>query len=207
VVVEAWVGDVSDRRKCKEDQSAVLREALLARADAEAAQVRAEDVRLEAEEARAEADRARQEAELGRERIWLLAEAGRRMAESIDWEATLDAVVSAVPDLADWASLSIVEGGRLRVVAVAHSDPERELAAWELARRHPRDIDRPRGAAAVIRTGQVELVEDLSPEVTTALRNLEARHRLLRRARHEWLLRGEAAAGLRELTRQAGLRK
>jgi hypothetical protein len=154
------VGDVSDRRKHKEDQSALLREALLARADAEAAQVRAEDVRVEAEQAPAEADRARQEAELGRERIWLLAEAGRRMAESIDWEATLEAVVrSAVPDLADWTSLIILDRRRLRVVAVAHSDPQREQLAWDLVRRHPRDIDRPRGAANVIRTGQIELVE------------------------------------------------
>ena len=159
----------------------------MARADAEAAQVRAEDARVEAEEARAEADRARQEAELGRERSWLLAEAGRRMAESMDWEATVEAVVrSAVPDLADWTSLTIVDGRRLRVVAVAHSDPQRERLAWELVRRHPRDIDRPRGAANVIRTGQVELVEDLSPEVIRAaaedpehlrqLENLNVRH-------------------------------
>jgi hypothetical protein len=139
------VGDVSDRRKHKEDQSALLREGMLARADAEAARVRVEDARVEAEEARAEAVRARQEAELGRERIWLLAVAGRRMVQSIDWEATLEVVVrSAVPDLADWTSLTIVDGRWLRVVGVAHSDRRREQLAWELVRRRPRDIDRAR---------------------------------------------------------------
>lgn len=109
------------------------------------------------------------------------------MAQSMDWETTLEAVVrSAVPDLADWASLTTVENRRLRVVAVAHSDPERERVAWELVRHYPRDIARPRGAANVIRTGRVEFVEDLSPEVIGAaaedpehrrlLENLNVRH-------------------------------
>ena len=84
-------------------QSALLREALLARADAEAAEVRADA-------AREEAERAREEAELGRSRLAVLSEAGRQMAQSIDWESTVQAVVrSAVPAVADWTSLTMLE--------------------------------------------------------------------------------------------------
>jgi serine phosphatase RsbU (regulator of sigma subunit) len=169
-------------------QAEFLREALLARADAEAAQVRADDAREEAERARAEAERARRAAELGRARLSVLAEAGRRMAESIDWETTVQAVVrSIVPAVADWSSLNILQpNGELRVVAVAHSDPEREDRARELIRRHPPDARAASGAANVIRTGRLEIVEDLSPELVRAaaqdsehlrlLENLNVRH-------------------------------
>jgi len=153
---------VSEREGFSGEQSELLREALLARADAEAAQVRADDARHEAELAREEAER-------GRARIWLLAEAGRRMAESMDWESTLEAIVRCgVPAVADWTSLAIVENGGLRVVAVAHTDPGRERLAWELVERHPPDVSAATGAARVIRSGEVELVEDLAPEVVRA---------------------------------------
>lgn len=163
------------------EQSALWRDALLARADAEAAEVRANAEREEAE-------RAREEAELGRARLFVLSEAGRQMAQSIDWESTLDAVVrSAVPAVADWTSLTMLEPmGILRVVAVAHRDAGRERLAWRFIQRHPPDPESPGGAANVIRTGELEIVEDLPPEAITAaaedaehlrlLENLNVRH-------------------------------
>jgi serine phosphatase RsbU (regulator of sigma subunit) len=158
-----------------------LRDALLARADAEAAEVRAEA-------AREEAERAREEAELGRSRLAVLTEAGRQMAQSIDWESTVRAVVrSAVPAVADWTSLTMLEPtGELRIVAVSHRDPERERLAWQFIARHPPDPEGESGAANVIRTGEIEIVEDLPPEVIKAaaqdaehlrlLENLNVRH-------------------------------
>jgi serine phosphatase RsbU (regulator of sigma subunit) len=171
---------MADRTALGDEQSALLREALLARADAEAAQVRADDAREEAEEAR-------QEVERSRSRIWLLAEAGRRMAESMDWESTLQTVVrTGVPAVADWASLTIVEGGNLRVVAVAHRDLERERIAWELIARYPPDIRALVGSAKVIRTGELDVVEDLprearqaaaqDPEHLSLLESFDVRH-------------------------------
>jgi serine phosphatase RsbU (regulator of sigma subunit) len=144
-------------------QAALLRDALLARADAEAAEVRADA-------AREEAERAREEAELGRSRLTVLTEAGRQMAQSIDWESTVRAVTrSAVPAVADWTSLTMLEPtGALRIVAVAHRDAGRERLAWELIARHPPDADAGSGAARVIRTGELEIVEDLSPQVIRA---------------------------------------
>jgi serine phosphatase RsbU (regulator of sigma subunit) len=162
-------------------QSDLWREALLARADAEAAEVRALATREEAE-------RAREEAELGRARLAVLSEAGRQMAQSIDWESTLQAVVrSAVPAVADWTSLTMLEpAGTLRVMAVAHRDPARERLALRFIARHPPDPQDDGGAANVIRTGKLEFIEDLPPEAIRAaaedpehlrlLENLNVRH-------------------------------
>lgn len=179
----------------REAQSALLREALLARADAEAAQVRADAAREESERAREEAERARalaerakeeserarREAELGRSRLAVLTEAGQRMAESIDWETTLQAVVrSPVPAVADWTALTMLEpDGGLRVVAIAHRDPERERLAWQLIERHPPDLQDRTGAAQVIRSGELELVEDVSTEAIGALAEDSEHLRLL----------------------------
>jgi serine phosphatase RsbU (regulator of sigma subunit) len=169
-------------------QSALLRDALVARADAEAAEVRADSAREEAERARLEAERAREEAELGRSRLAVLSEAGRQMAMSIDWESTVQAVVrSAVPAVADWTSLTMLEPtGELRIIAVSHRDPERERLAWKFIARHPPDPSAKSGTANVIRTGELEVVEDLSPDVIRAaaedpehlrlLENLNVRH-------------------------------
>ena len=120
------------RRRLELEQSRLLREALFARAGAEAAGVRTDDAREEAERTGAAAER-------GRARMALLARAGRRMAESMEWEPTLQAVVrSVVPAIADWCVADRRRaGGRLRVHAIAHSDPERERLAWELARALP----------------------------------------------------------------------
>jgi serine phosphatase RsbU (regulator of sigma subunit) len=150
--VGAVVRDVTEQRGLEEAQARSLQEAVAARADAEAA--------------RTLADEARRDAELGRARVALLAEAGRVMAQSLDWESTLRAVVrSAVPAVADWTSLTMSDPtAGLRVVAVAHRDPELEAMALDFLERYPRDPDAPSGPAHVIRTGQLEVVEDLTPE-------------------------------------------
>jgi serine phosphatase RsbU (regulator of sigma subunit) len=90
-----------------------------------------------------------EEAVRGRERIEFLAEAGARMAESVEWEPTLRAVVrSAVPGVADWCSLTVVEpNGRLRVAAV--SEPDRE-----------RPADTTAATAEAIRTGEMHVAGD-----------------------------------------------
>jgi serine phosphatase RsbU (regulator of sigma subunit) len=106
----------------------------------------------------------------------------------MDYEATLRTVArSAVPAFADWASVTVVERtGDLRVLAVAHDDPELERLAWELVERYPQRRDAPAGAARVIRSGEPEIVCDLSPEAVDAaasdaehlrlLANLDVRH-------------------------------
>jgi PAS domain S-box-containing protein len=104
-----------------------------------------------------EAEQARllEEAERARGRLAFLAQAGRDMAESMEWDATLRAVASvAIPALAEWTALTLLErGGELHVAAVAHRDPESESIAWELARRDAA-AGADGGPAAVIAAGE-----------------------------------------------------
>jgi PAS domain S-box-containing protein len=154
-VFAGFIRDISPRRELELQQSRLLHDALQSRAEAEAAGVRAQS--------------AREEAERAGERIALLAQAGRAMAESMDWETTLRAVVrSAVPAVADWAALTIVEpGARLSTLAVAHADPALERLALELVERYPPEPGDPHGPAHVIRTGEPETSADISPDLLT----------------------------------------
>jgi PAS domain S-box-containing protein len=98
-------------------------------------------------------------------RLRLLAVAGRRLAESLDPSATLDAVASLiVPVLADWCIVDLLaDDGTVERAAVAHADPARaELAAglW----RHPPDLSRLHGGADALRTGRPDLGETVADD-------------------------------------------
>jgi PAS domain S-box-containing protein len=84
----------------------------------------------------------------------LLAEAGRVLAGSLDYEETLQRVAwLAVPELADWCMVDLVGDEGLRRVAVAHADPRHaELAAAMTGLRI--DGGSTVGSAAVVRTGR-----------------------------------------------------
>ena len=87
----------------------------------------------------------------------LLAEAGRVLAGSLDYEETLRRVAwLAVPDLADWCMVDVFTDRGLERVAVAHADPARA----EHARRMQGLLIDPTadvGPAAAARTGRAEL--------------------------------------------------
>ncbi|HKH17567.1 MAG TPA: SpoIIE family protein phosphatase [Solirubrobacteraceae bacterium] len=87
----------------------------------------------------------------------ILAEAGRVLAGSLDYEETLRRVAwLAVPALADWCTVDVVGDRGLERVAVAHADP----AHAELAERLRGVVIDPRGTvgpAAVLRTGRSQL--------------------------------------------------
>ena len=104
------------------------------------------------------------------EALHYLAETGRLLGTSLDWEATVRAIARAVvPQLADWCSVTVQdEDGALRQVAVAHADPERVQWAEALVRRYPPQPGSRTGAAAVIRTGRPELVSDITDEMLVA---------------------------------------
>ncbi len=58
------------------------------------------------------------------ERTAFLAELGKTLGASLDYESTLKTVASiSVPLVADWCVIDLVEDGRTRRVAVAHVDP------------------------------------------------------------------------------------
>jgi serine phosphatase RsbU (regulator of sigma subunit)/PAS domain-containing protein len=90
----------------------------------------------------------------------LLAEAGRELSSSLDYEQTLQRVARlAVPDFADWCGVRVRGAGDLlHQVAVAHVDPARVAVAREFGERFPSRVSDPRGVAQVIRTGDPQVI-------------------------------------------------
>jgi PAS domain S-box-containing protein len=94
-----------------------------------------------------------------------LVDAGAALAASLDYRSTLAAVAKlAVPRIADWARVDVIEHGRLRTLAVEHVDPKKIELAFELARRYPENPDAEQGPPLVIRTGRSELAAEISEE-------------------------------------------
>ncbi len=123
-----------------------------------------------------------------RGRLSFLGEATALLASSLDMERTLAALVElAVPTLADWCTLDMLEpDGRIERLVVAHQDPERKRWAEEMRRRTQPHVDDENGAARVIRTGEAvfmpeipaELLEQaarIDPQAAEALESLELR--------------------------------
>src|SRR3712207_464818 len=89
------------------------------------------------------------------------------LSSSLDYRATLASVANlAVPYLADWCAIDILEeDGSLNRLALTHQEPEKVALAQELEERHPSDPEAQHGVSQVLRTGQPELV----PEITESL--------------------------------------
>jgi PAS domain S-box-containing protein len=112
----------------------------------------------------------------------LLAEAGAALAASLDYEVTLQKVAQlAVPELADWCAVDLVSaGGDIQPVAIAHSDPQKVALGRELRERYPTDPNDEGGVAGVLRTGQAQLIEEISDEMLEAAARDEEHLRMLR---------------------------
>ena len=94
-----------------------------------------------------------------------LVEAGAALAGSLDYRSTLAAVARlAVPRVADWARVDVIEAGKLRTVAVEHVDERKVELAWELAHRYQERADAQQGPPHVLRTGRSELATEISEE-------------------------------------------
>ena len=96
-----------------------------------------------------------------------LAEASAALAGVVDYESTLQKMANlAVPHFADWSAVDVADdGGALRRLAVAHHDPEKVRLAHELMRDYPPDPHLPSGAFAVLRTGQPEMVREITDDM------------------------------------------
>jgi len=94
------------------------------------------------------------EAQDARDKLIFLADASAEFGSSLDYRTALANLARlAVPRLADWCTVAIVENGRLETVAVAHSDPTKVAMAEEVQRRYWASLDAPAGPAEVIRSG------------------------------------------------------
>jgi signal transduction histidine kinase/PAS domain-containing protein len=117
------------------------------------------------------------------QRRQFLAEASRVMSESLDFETTLSNVARmAVPVLADWCSVTVAgPAGGIHHIAVQHADPGRVAWAREYLRKYPPNPHAPHGAARVIRTGQSELIEQVSDEMLAASCQTDEQYQALRK--------------------------
>ncbi|HLY94277.1 MAG TPA: ATP-binding protein [Gaiellaceae bacterium] len=90
--------------------------------------------------------------------------AGDALSRSLDYRHTLAEVARlAVGGIADWCAVHVVEAdGAISELAVAHEDPTQVAFARELEERYPPNPDQPTGAAAVVRTGEPELVAEIT---------------------------------------------
>jgi PAS domain S-box-containing protein len=96
-----------------------------------------------------------------------LAEASQVLAGSLDYEATLRTVADlAVPHIADWCGVDLVDGDDIDRVAVAHVDPARVALARELQQRYPSPPGSP--IFQIIASGEAQVYPDITDEMLVA---------------------------------------
>ena len=117
------------------------------------------------------------------ERRAFLSDVSKQLLEaSLDYEARLARVAElAVPRLADWAAIDMLaEDGSIRRLAVAHIDPRKIDYIEELGRRYPTDHQAPMGVPQILRSGQSEIVTEITEELLAATARSDEHLRLIR---------------------------
>ena len=115
------------------------------------------------------------------QRLAFLATAGEALASSLDLDRTLEEVARlAVPVLGDLCIVDLVENGQLRRVATVHGNPAKAVWLEKLRRDYPPSPDSPQPAGRVLVTGQLELLEHITPDVIAAHTRDEEHARLIR---------------------------
>jgi len=99
-------------------------------------------------------------------RLAFLANASRTISESFSYSDRLTKLAElAVPQIADWSSVDMLDdNGVLQCLAVVHRDPQKASLARKAQQLSSPDMNAPRGAYKVIRTGQA----DFHPEISEA---------------------------------------
>ena len=126
---------------------------------------------------------ARAEAEAARDRLEFLAEASQVLSGSLDYRATLEQVAYlAVPRLADWCAVDVVEDERAAptTVVVAHVDPAKTKLAQDLRQKYPPNPAADGGVHAVIRTQQPLMYPVVTDEMLAASAQDDEHLRVLR---------------------------
>ena len=110
-----------------------------------------------------------------------LVRATEELNSSHHYQTTLATVARlAVPAIADWCAVDMLEAGRIRRLAVAHIDPAKLRILDEIEQRYPTDQNAPTGVPSILRTGQPEIFTDLPPALIDAAA-IDAEHlRLIR---------------------------
>jgi PAS domain S-box-containing protein len=100
----------------------------------------------------------------------VLAEAGKGLAGSLDYETSLRSVTGLlVPEWADWCFVDLAMPGGFRRLAVAHADPAHVEAARGLEREYASNRVAAIGVSEVIRSGRSQLVPEVPEELFPSL--------------------------------------
>ncbi|MBW3635938.1 MAG: PAS domain-containing protein, partial [Armatimonadetes bacterium] len=96
-----------------------------------------------------------------------LSDAGAILSSSLEYETTLERVARlAVPVLGDWCFVVLKnEAGAPEIIAAAHQSSEMVQKFWERHRKYGLDAGASRGFVTVMRSGQPELVAEVTPEI------------------------------------------
>jgi len=98
----------------------------------------------------------------------LLAAVSASLAEFVDTRSILSRVAAqVVPVFADWCAADLLAApgqGDCERIAVRHADPEKGQLARELMEKNPSSPDASHGLGRVLRTGEAELLSDISQE-------------------------------------------
>ncbi len=95
-----------------------------------------------------------------------VADATGALASSLDQDEMLSTLADVVvPDLADWCSVLLLQGDKVRSVAVAHRDPARLALAREYQEKYPATRERSRPLRQLLETGESVLIPVITDQV------------------------------------------
>jgi PAS domain S-box-containing protein len=99
-----------------------------------------------------------------------LADASTTLAALVDEKSALERIARlAVPHFADWCVVDMAgPDGRPRRLAVAHVDPEKVALAHQVHQEYPPDAHEATGVPRILRTGEAELVAEITDEMLVA---------------------------------------
>jgi PAS domain S-box-containing protein len=99
-------------------------------------------------------------------RALFLARASAALAGSLDYEQTLTTISRlAVPELADWCAVDLIEGGEVRRLAIEHADPERQPVARRLMDCRPQQLTSEEGLGRALRDARPVLYEESNEQM------------------------------------------
>ncbi|HYJ45452.1 MAG TPA: PAS domain S-box protein, partial [Pyrinomonadaceae bacterium] len=116
------------------------------------------------------------------EALRFIVEASGILASSLDYETTLGNVARlSVPGLADWCVVHTVEeDGKIQQLAAAHKDESKLELLREINHRYPAGLDSAHSYPLVIRTGEPELIPEITDSQLSGVARDEEHFRLLR---------------------------
>jgi PAS domain S-box-containing protein len=96
------------------------------------------------------------------EALGFLADASVALTETLDVQHTIRELVElAVPRLADWCTIDMLDHGEIRNVGVAHADPDMARLARRVHERRPVRAQASSGVSGALATGRSQLIQDV----------------------------------------------